>query len=90
MEEKRICRKCLLRDMDGVPPELGAYIESISPDDKTPDEEYERRLTICGKCANLLEGTCLSCGCYVEVRAAFRVKKCPLIPPKWTEFIEDF
>ena len=89
MEEKRIFKKCLLRDMSGVPLELEEYIESISLDDRTPDAEYEKRLSICKSCPQLLEGTCLACGCYVEVRAAFRVKKCPLFPPQWSACMED-
>ena len=89
MEEKRVCKKCLLRENGEMPPDLESYIESITLDDRTPDDEYERRLSVCKSCANLLEGTCLACGCYVEVRAAFRVKKCPLFPPRWTICTED-
>ncbi|HAK68084.1 MAG TPA: hypothetical protein DCM57_00305 [Treponema sp.] len=83
--DSRICRRCLLRDMseDGVPGEISSYIEAISLDDRTPDDVYENRLAVCRACSQLLNGTCLSCGCYVEIRAAINVKKCPLFPPKW-------
>ena len=40
------------------------------------DEEYERRLAICKECEKLNEGTCLACGCYVELRAAAKAAHC--------------
>ena len=45
----RICKKCLLREMDeaGFFQNMYDYIERIPADDKTPEEEYERRLSIC-------------------------------------------
>ena len=45
------------------------------------DEEYERRLDICKDCDKLNAGTCMSCGCYVEIRAAAKISKCPT--KKW-------
>ena len=32
---------------------------------------------ICKECDKLNAGTCLSCGCYVEIRAAMKQSKCP-------------
>ena len=32
------------------------YIARIPADDKTPEEEYERRLSICKECEKLLSG----------------------------------
>ena len=45
----RICKKCLLREMDeaGFFQNMYDYIARIPADDKTPEEEYERRLSIC-------------------------------------------
>lgn len=38
------------------------YIARIPADDKTPEEEYERRLSICKECEKLLSGMCRMCG----------------------------
>ena len=67
----RICKKCLLREMDeaGFFQNMYDYIARIPADDKTPEEEYERRLSICKECEKLLSGMCRMCGCYVEMRA---------------------
>ena len=63
----RICKKCLLREMDeaGFFQNMYDYIARIPADDKTPEEEYELRLSIC------------MCGCYVEMRAAIALRDCP-------------
>jgi hypothetical protein len=54
----RICKKCLLREMDeaGFFQNMYDYIARIPADDKTPEEEYERRLSICKECEKLLSG----------------------------------
>lgn len=83
--ETRICRQCLLRDM----PEskrfqsMYDYIARLSKDDKVPDETYEKRLEICRKCEHLMSGMCRKCGCYVEMRAAMKIRSCPDIPDRW-------
>ena len=41
------------------------------------EEVYENRLKICKECDDLVAGTCLKCGCYVELRAAVTRNKCP-------------
>lgn len=66
----RICKKCLLREMDeaGFFQNMYDYIARIPADDKAPEEEYERRLSICKECEKLLSGMCRMCGCYVEMR----------------------
>ncbi len=76
----RICKKCLLREMQGKAEDsenLQTYIENIDPDDKASAELYEERLNICKECEMLLEGMCRSCGCYVELRAAVAKNYCP-------------
>lgn len=75
----RICKKCLLREMDeaGFFQNMYDYIARIPADDKTPEEEYERRLSICKECEKLLSGMCRMCGCYVEMRAAIALRDCP-------------
>lgn len=74
----RLCRKCLLRQEN---PDAYALVEKeklrIKEADRTPEEEYKRRLSVCEKCEKLVSGTCLACGCYVELRAAFKKGSCP-------------
>ena len=50
----RICKKCLLREMDeaGFFQNMYDYIARIPAEDKTPEEEYERRLSICKECGD--------------------------------------
>lgn len=82
---QRYCRKCLLREMDQAEyfKNMYDYIARLPEDDKVSDEEYERRLAICKDCDRLLQGMCRLCGCYVEMRAAMKVRSCPDIPDKW-------
>ncbi|MBO6109025.1 MAG: hypothetical protein J6P16_06450 [Eubacterium sp.] len=84
----RYCRLCEL--LDDYPDELEEYIASyvarIAPADKVSDDEYDRRLKICVECDKLTKsasldgvasGTCLACGCYIEIRAAVKTGACP-------------
>ena len=70
----RICKKCLLREMSEADTykTMYEYIANLNPDDKTPDQEYETRLS-----------QCKTCGCYVEMRAAITHRHCPDIHPRW-------
>ena len=56
-------------------------IEDLPKSDRADEKVYEERLSICRLCDNLLSGTCLSCGCYVEIRAAIKKGRCP--EKKW-------
>ena len=58
-----------------------AHIAKIPPSDRTPAEKYDARLDACRACAHLIGGTCMKCGCYPELRAAFRSQHCPA--KKW-------
>ena len=79
------CKKCLLKDM----PEnvyfknLYDYIETLSDDIKADTKEYERRLSICKECDNLLNGMCRICGCFIELRAVIEKNYCPGMDRKW-------
>ena len=78
MTENRVCTRCLLRDMiDADISMIEKYKAALKPQDTTPKDEYERRLSICTDCDKLNQGTCMSCGCYVELRAAATVARCP-------------
>lgn len=86
MEKKlRACRKCLLhaQSKEEFFAELDAYIENLDPDVRVEQEVYEERLHICGACPKQTEGMCRICGCFVELRAALKVRKCPDIPARW-------
>ncbi len=83
MSEQMVCKRCLLSQMD-----KGRYdqivlraLAAISDADRTCEKYYEERLHICRSCDNLISGTCLSCGCYVEIRAAMKKGRCP--KKKW-------
>lgn len=86
--EQRICTRCLLRDMLADSDDLKAklemlekYREAIKVNDRVAQDEYERRLSVCRNCEKLVEGTCMACGCYVELRAVAKVSRCP--KKKW-------
>ena len=57
------------------------YNEAIKIEDQASQSEYERRLTVCKTSELLNAGTCGACGCYVELRDAAAVSKCPY--KKW-------
>ncbi len=77
---KNTCKQCLLRDMAGNDDVL-AQVEKMrtlmGTDEKVSDTVYEKRLDVCRECENLLNATCLKCGCYVEIRALSKASKCP-------------
>ena len=80
--EKRICKKCLLRDLAAEEQkDLTKYLSVIKKQDKVKDEVYEKRLNICRECERLIDATCDACGCYVEFRAAVKTGRCPY--KKW-------
>lgn len=80
------CKKCLLIKITDEKALYELILEQISlmdEDKRASEEEYRRRLTICETCNYLNRGTCVQCGCYVELRAAKRQLRCPCLPPKW-------
>lgn len=81
--EIRICKQCLLRDFDEKTyrEQLLKVLLLMDKDTKAEDTLYEQRLSICTQCEKLMEGTCLACGCYVELRAAAKKNRCP--DKKW-------
>lgn len=74
------CRRCLLKDVgaEEVLSEIKRCIEKIKPEEKADAETYFARLKKCSECDFLLSGTCLKCGCYAELRAAYKNNRCPL------------
>ena len=56
---------------------ISGHLDIIKEKDKSDSKLYEKRLGVCRDCDKLNAGTCLSCGCYVEIRAALKRSKCP-------------
>lgn len=85
MEELRQCKRCLLLESGeaDVYKSVSECIAKISPEEKTDSDTYRNRLDICSACDHLISGTCLKCGCYPELRAAFRRNRCPLSSKIW-------
>ncbi|MCI8719776.1 MAG: hypothetical protein HFF71_00770 [Oscillospiraceae bacterium] len=80
------CRRCLLREMTGENSyyeSVKFYRETMPPKKRTPDDVYETRLQACKACGSLESGTCMQCGCYVEMRAARIDMHCPDREAKW-------
>lgn len=82
---QRICRQCLLREMDKEQyfSSIHAYVSSLHEDEKAPEALYEQRLSHCQQCDSLMNGMCRLCGCFVEVRAAKKLQHCPAVHPIW-------
>lgn len=80
MENARLCRRCLTRELAGQEEVYGSlqeYIKNLDTDIKAEDGLYESRLLACKDCDMLLQGMCRVCGCYVELRAAVKHNMCP-------------
>ena len=83
MGTRPFCRKCLLDDIDDkkILDEIKQAIDRLDDGLKVSEEEYRSRLDVCKACDRLNAGTCMACGCYVELRAAAVSGKCPY--KKW-------
>lgn len=85
-DTKPFCKRCLLSEM---PDEaslyeiIADYLQALPPEQKADDSLYQQRLVRCRTCDQLINGTCLLCGCYVETRAAKGIQCCPHTPPYW-------
>lgn len=79
------CRRCLLADIseEELSRAIAARIAAIPEEQRTSEEEYNRRLKICKGCDMLISGTCGKCGCYVELRAARAANRCPHESKYW-------
>ena len=73
------CRKCLLREAfpEDYEKYVGNLLNKISSGMRTPEEIYQQRLSLCKACDQLNNGTCMGCGCLVELKAACKNEKCP-------------
>jgi len=79
MADTAKCRRCLLREQS--PEDYRKYVETllvkIPPREKVPENVYTARLDACRACDQLNGGTCMGCGCLVELRAAYAKQTCP-------------
>lgn len=75
----KICTRCLLKDFSREQYEkiIVEGIQTLPPEELVSDETVSRRLLICKECEKINQGTCLACGCYVEIRAAMKKGSCP-------------
>ena len=89
MENKRFCKKCLLRDIDQNEyfANLHDYMERIDDDLKVDTSLYETRLDVCQECDYLNAGMCGACGCYVELRALLKKNACPY--KHWAAYVQE-
>lgn len=83
-EGTRICRKCLMADMDRAEyfENLHAYIAGLDEAWKVSRPVYEERLAVCKDCDLLADAMCRACGCFVELRAVLWKNACPY--DKWS------
>lgn len=72
------CKKCLLYEAgESVTlDEINQYINTLDKALLVNEKDYQRRITNCINCDNLLSGMCTKCGCYVELRARLKNKRC--------------
>ena len=84
-EKQHLCRKCLpeQNNEEAFYEDLSRYIQRMDEDLKVDQRAYEKRLNICSTCDRLMNGMCRLCGCFVELRAVQKVRKCPDLPAKW-------
>lgn len=78
------CR-CLLKDTPEkeLLQNIREYISGLDEDIKADEEVYKKRLSVCEGCDRLMNGVCLKCGCYVEMRAAVKNNRCPSEKKYW-------
>jgi hypothetical protein len=80
------CKRCLLNEEaeKNVIDAINEKIKRLSDDERTDGELYEKRLELCRECDHLISGVCMKCGCYVQLRAAFKNQSCPNVKVrKW-------
>lgn len=84
--EKNVCKRCLLRDtLDKEEYErtVARVWRAMKESVRTPQPLYEERLALCSACDQLQNGTCMLCGCMVEMRAMRRDAHCPTPRKRW-------
>ena len=79
----KICTRCLLKDFSREQYEkiVVEGIRALPAEDLVSEEIESVRLGCCRQCDKINQGTCLACGCFVEIRAATKKGRCPY--KKW-------
>lgn len=79
----KICTRCLLKDFSREQYEkiVVEGIRALPAEDLVSEEIESVRLGYCRQCDKINQGTCLACGCFVEIRAAAKKGRCPY--KKW-------
>ena len=88
----RPCRRCLMAEVPGeeaLAEIIRQRIEQMPEEIRASDGEMSHRLEICKKCDHLMNGTCVLCGCYAELRAARAHMKCPDVPARWQAEVKE-
>ena len=77
------CTRCLLKDYSKEVYDrlIVEGLKALPAEDLTTEDVTAKRLEVCKDCEKINQGTCLACGCYVEIRAALKAGKCPY--SKW-------
>ena len=86
MQDALTCKRCLLEETEdelALSRLIRSRVALLDERAKVSDAEYSRRLVLCESCDQLRNGTCMQCGCYVELRAAKRALRCAHPQPKW-------
>ncbi len=79
----KICTRCLLKDFSREQYEkiVVEGIRALPAEDLVSEEIKSVRLGYCRQCDKINQGTCLACGCFVEIRAVTKKGRCPY--KKW-------
>ena len=79
----KICTRCLLKDFSREQYEkiVVEGIRALPAEDLVSEEIESVRLGYCRQCDKINQGTCLACGCFVEIRAVTKKGRCPY--KKW-------
>jgi hypothetical protein len=75
----KICTRCLLKDFSKEQYEaiVTNGLASLPKEDLVTNDVASKRLAVCKECDRLNQGTCLACGCFVELRASLKKGSCP-------------
>lgn len=85
MTAAKPCTRCLLEEAGkgDIYAMVQRSIAKLPENQRAAAQEYERRLKLCADCEYISGGTCLKCGCYVQLRAAKADAHCPLKNRAW-------
>lgn len=83
---KRHCKRCDIENAT-TPENIRAAVDRLKTlmpeNEKCPEDMYIKRLESCAGCDRNSGGTCLECGCFVEIRALQIDFHCPGSGRNW-------